>query len=113
MMNYVRKLWYGDERLWITYWIVYVLGGVSFDIISELLRLFVWRGVETTEQVLVATVLFRISLLWCAFSLVAVMRSAKKYKGKYWINAVTQIVVMLGFLKVCFQMVVMVVALMK
>lgn len=100
-MGYLQKVWRGEERLWVTFWLICVLGSSSFLIVSDLLNLLVWGFDQTEGQALVTVILVRLSFIWFVFSLVAVWRSANAYTGATWKKMMAMVAVILGGLMVC------------
>jgi len=94
----IRSLWHGDTPLWITYWLFAVLGGrilvLPFSFIeNNSIDLFPIFGFELLYWTLVVCV-----LAYSLFALLAVWRSAGKYKGSRAIAGLARTSVAFGFI---------------
>lgn len=79
----IRKVWRGEERLVITYWLYYTIGSVFFaqvlPLIFATLGLYEGQTIGVSILVLFYSIF---SLMYVVFALVATWRSAGNYDGK-------------------------------
>lgn len=86
--SYFVRLWNGDISLVVTFWVFYVLVGFLIGFIAVLIE----------ASLNLKGVYYIITFPWFIFSIVALWRSSKKYRGSVsWRNA-AQIVVFVGVL---------------
>jgi hypothetical protein len=78
-MRYIKKVWRGEERLWVTFWIYYIT--MNFATASATDDISV-PFIEGDFAFLVILVIFVVWLISQIFMLVAIWRSASKYEGK-------------------------------
>ena len=75
-MPFVRDLWQGKLRLWITYWICGVGGNMSF--VALLSLIYVARGAAAQGWL---WLVYACSLLWFVLIFVGIWRAAGRYSG--------------------------------
>lgn len=92
-MEYIKFVWRGNERLWVTYWIV---GGLG----SLIVLAAIYAGTYTFHNIpSMVLFLLLLSLVWGVFCLIAIWRSASKYQGSILWKRLAQIAVILGWLR--------------
>ncbi len=84
-MDFIKKVWNGDESLVFTYWVIAVVGNAAFVMADISLDGLGYYDAMTQGKILFVTAFIAFSILYFIFSFVCVWRSATKYDStKYW-----------------------------
>jgi hypothetical protein len=95
IMNYVKKLWRGEERLWVTYWFFGALGNIAFIVLSVFLGEFGFYDAFENAGLNV----WLVSVAYGIFMFVAIWKSAGNYEGKRIWSILARVAVVIAVLR--------------
>ena len=93
-MFFVRDLWRGKLRLWITYWICGVGGNMSF--VALLLLVYAARGAAAEASL---WLVYACSLAWFVLIFVGIWRAAARYPGPAIWSLLARLGVLVGIVR--------------
>lgn len=96
--SFVVRLFRGDIPLPITYWVFFVLIGLGFRIINELIELNNFEIMSTTAGELSVMGFYLFTIGYSIFILIAIWRSAVKYKGRAIWGNLARVLIIVGAL---------------
>jgi hypothetical protein len=101
MRDLVKSLWRGDVRLVVTYWLYGVVGSLLLSI-----PLIVLDEIEPAISPQLAVLVLAYGVVWIAYHfliIVAIWRSATKYKGSVWWAGLAKFAAVLLALRIIFE----------
>ena len=88
--NFIKNFWNGKIKLWQSFWLVGVIGGIIVGNIIIFIEESIFSNItqSTTEISIRSKILI---LIWLIFYTVGIWRSAENYNGPFFLKIATKI----------------------